>query len=175
MKKLLLHSCCGPCFLGTFEGLKDKDFEITNYFYNPNIQPGEEWEERKENLRLAAQGKSKELIIEDYHPEEHAAIIKGEESDFPKRCLDCYRLRLDKTAQYASGNGYDLFSTTLLVSPYQQHEVLKNIGQELADKYGVEFYYQDFRNFYRVGQAKAKEGDLYRQKYCGCLYSKKYK
>jgi len=173
MKKLLLHTCCGPCFLGSFEGLKNEDFEITNFYYNPNIQPEGEWTKRLNNLKMAARGITKEVIASEYEPEEHLGAIIGKERDFPARCLDCYLLRLDKTANYAKKNGFDLFSTTLLVSPYQQHEELKIIGETAAKKYGVPFYYHDLRQYFREGQSKANCQELYRQKYCGCIYSRK--
>lgn len=174
-RKLLLHTCCGPCFLGTYENLKASDFEITNYFHNPNIWPEEEYQRRKENLKKVTAEIGSEFIEGEYLPGEHAVAIRGLESEFPGRCLECYRIRLEKTAQYAKENGYDFFSTTLLVSPYQQHEALKEIGEKIGKQIGVPFCYQDFRPGYRAGQTKAKELEIYRQKYCGCKYSKEYK
>jgi epoxyqueuosine reductase len=175
MTKILLHTCCGPCFLGSFEGLKDEGLEITNFFYNPNIWPEEEYLKRKEYL-LNVTKKTKTSFIEgDYKPEEHAQAIKGEESEFPKRCLDCYQLRLKKTAQKAKDDGFDIFSTTLLISPYQQHDDLRRIGEEVAQETGVTFFYKDLRPYFKEGQELAKNSDIYRQKYCGCKYSKEYK
>jgi predicted adenine nucleotide alpha hydrolase (AANH) superfamily ATPase len=171
MKKLLLHTCCGPCFLGTWEDLKVSDFEVTNYFYNPNIQPKEEFGKRLENLKIALEGKIGDIIVEEYDAEEHLQAIKGQEREFPARCINCYRLRLEKTAQKAKELGFDAFSTTLLVSPYQQHETLKNIGHEVGKHFGVDFYYKDWRPYFREGQQAAKEMEIYRQKYCGCIYS----
>lgn len=175
MKRLLLHTCCGPCFFGSFEGLKDEKFKITSYFYNPNIQPKEEWEKRLQNLQIAAEGKTEGVITENYDPENHVQAIIGKEDEFPKRCLDCYRLRLKKTAQKAKEEGFDLFSTTLLISPYQQHDALRGIGDEVGKEFGVSFYYKDLRPYFKEGQEIAKEKCIYRQKYCGCLYSKEYK
>lgn len=169
--RLLLHTCCGPCFLGVWENLKDKDIDVTNYFYNPNIYPEEEYVKRLKNLKIAIQGKTKGVTEAGYKPAEHAEAIVGCENDFPGRCVHCYRLRLEKTAKYAKENGFDAFSTTLLVSPYQQHEALKQIGEELAKEFGVKFYYKDFRSYYRAGQNEAKIIPIYRQKYCGCKYS----
>lgn len=161
--------------MGTYENLKGSDLEITNYFYNPNIWPEEEYQKRKENLKKVTTELGSEFIEGEYLPREHAQAVRGLESEFPRRCLECYRIRLEKTAQYAKQNGYDFFSTTLLVSPYQQHEVLKEVGEEIGKRIGVTFYYQDFRPGYRAGQTKAKELEIYRQKYCGCKYSKEYK
>jgi predicted adenine nucleotide alpha hydrolase (AANH) superfamily ATPase len=169
--KLLLHTCCGPCFLGVWEDLQDKNLEITNYYYNPNIYPENEYKKRLENLKIATCGKTNGVIEAEYKPAEHAKMVVGHENDFPGRCVHCYRLRLEKTAKFAKENGFDAFSTTLLVSPYQQHEVLKQTGEELAKQFGVKFYYKDFRPYYRPGQEMAKIIPIYRQKYCGCKYS----
>lgn len=171
MKKILLHTCCGPCFLGVFEGIKDKDFEITNFFYNPNIYPKEEYQKRKENLSKVVGEKGTEFLEGEYDPDEYDKSVSGLELAFPKRCESCYKLRLEKTAEVAKQNGFDLFSTTLLVSPYQQHAKLREIGEELALKYNIEFYYQDFRLHFREGQNLARDHEIYRQKYCGCKYS----
>ena len=146
-------------------------FVVTPYFFNPNIQPADEYTKRRENLKTAIKGKSKSVIEEKYAPDEHSKEISADVS-FPKRCLSCYRLRLERTARYARENGFDFFSTTLLVSPYQQHKELKKIGVAAAAKYDIEFYYQDFRPNFRKGQNKARELGIYRQKYCGCLLSK---
>jgi predicted adenine nucleotide alpha hydrolase (AANH) superfamily ATPase len=175
MERLLLHTCCGPCFLGTWEDLKDSSLQVTNYFYNPNIQPNEEYRKRLDNFKKAAQGKTELIIEEAYDQKEHKKAISGLEDKFLQRCVKCYELRLEKTAKKASEEGYDYFSTTLLVSPYQQHETLKEIGENLGKKYSVNFYYRDFRPHYREGQEAAKKGDIYRQRYCGCLYSKEYR
>lgn len=172
MKSLFLHTCCGPCFLGVWEDIQNK-FEITNFFYNPNIQPKEESQKRLENLKIAARSKTRDVIEADYDPNEHKKAIVGLKKEFPKRCLNCYRLRLEKTAQTAKDKGFKLFSTTLLVSPYQQHNDLKNIGEEVAKRHNIEFYYTDWRSYFREGQNKAREMAIYRQKYCGCVWSQK--
>jgi len=170
MKKLLLHTCCGPCFLGVAKSVTDK-FEVTNYFYNPNIQPEEEYERRRTALLVAIKGKSAGFVEDIYEPGDHEKVITGER-EFPARCFNCYYLRLLATAKFAKSNDYDCFSTTLLVSPYQQHEKLKEIGEEIAKKVGIGFYYDDFRPHFREGQKEAKEMAIYRQKYCGCSLSK---
>jgi predicted adenine nucleotide alpha hydrolase (AANH) superfamily ATPase len=172
MAIMLLHTCCGPCFLGTWEDLKSSDFDVVNYFYNPNIHPEKEHDLRLENMKKAAYGRSKDIIVENYEPKKHREAIKGFEDKFPERCIYCYVLRLNQTAKKAKDEGFDLFSTTLLVSPYQQHEELIRLGNTIGNKYGVEFFYKDWRLFFRAGQSIAKENDIYRQKYCGCIYSK---
>jgi len=169
--KLLLHTCCGPCFLGTWQDLKDSDFEITNYYFNPNIYPESEHQKRLVALRLAAAGKTAGVIVIEYEPELHAEAIAGHEDDFPGRCTHCYKIRLEKTAEYAKEHGFDAFSTTLLVSPYQQHDVLRKLGEATAAKFGVRFHYVDWRSYYREGQNEARFIPIYRQKYCGCKYS----
>lgn len=170
--KLLLHTCCGPCFLGVWEDLSSKNFEVINYFYNPNIQPDEEYFRRLENLENAIDGKTSGLVVENYDKNEHFEAISGHESEFPGRCTECYKIRLRKTAEYAKENGFDAFSTTLLVSPYQQHEVIKNLAEEAARQFGINFFYSDWRPHFRSGQNTAKNLAIYRQKYCGCIFSK---
>jgi hypothetical protein len=169
--RLLLHTCCGPCFLGVWEDVQDK-FEITNLFYNPNIQPKEEYQKRLNNLKKAARKRSRDILTLDYDKEEHEKAIAGLEQNFPERCLKCYRLRLEKAALEAKKNGFDLYSTTLLISPYQQHKAVREIGEKIGNELNIEFYYQDFRPFFRQGQQLAKELDIYSQKFCGCQWSK---
>jgi predicted adenine nucleotide alpha hydrolase (AANH) superfamily ATPase len=167
--KLLLHTCCGPCFLGSWAYVSE--FEVTNFFYNPNIQPEEEYRLRFENLKKAAKGKSVGILERPYNPQEHVDAISNDRS-FPSRCISCYALRLEETAEQAKEMGFDAFSTTLLVSPYQLHGKLKDLGISLSEKFGVDFFYRDFRPNFRKGQALSKEMNIYRQRYCGCLLSK---
>ncbi len=169
--KLLLHTCCGPCFLGVWEDLKNEELEVSNYFYNPNIYPEDEYNLRLRGLHSAAKGRSKEIIETDYEPEKYSVAVSGFEKIFPERCIYCYRLRLEKTAEYAKEHGFDAFSTTLLVSPYQQHDILRQIGEDIGSKYGVDFYYKDWRPHFRKGQEEARFIPIYRQKYCGCIHS----
>ena len=169
--KLLLHTCCGPCFLGVWEELGSKKHKVTNYFYNPNIYPKEEYTRRLEGLKIAVASKTMGIVEAEYDPKSHAEVILGHEDKFPGRCLLCYRLRLEMAAAYAKEHDFDAFSTTLLVSPYQQHDELKRIGEEIAAIYGVDFYYTDWRPYFRKGQVKAKFIPIYRQKYCGCKHS----
>jgi epoxyqueuosine reductase len=169
--KLLLHTCCGPCFLGVWEDLKTKQIEVVNYYFNPNIYPEDEYSRRLEGLQTAAKGKSSSVIIAEYEPKRYLVAVKGFENDFPNRCTYCYKLRLEETAKYAKEHSYDAFSTTLLVSPYQQHAILKQLGEEIGARYGIDFYYTDWRPFFRKGQDEARFIPIYRQKYCGCKFS----
>jgi hypothetical protein len=172
MKKLLLHTCCGPCFLGTWEDLFLQDFEVTSLFYNPNIHPENEYKIRLKALEVACDNKPVNIMKLDYNPEEYYLSL-NKIIDFPERCRNCYALRLDKTVKTAKENGFDAFSTTLLISPYQQHDLIISISKELERKYNINFYYSDFRKYFRTGQIISKELSIYRQKYCGCSYSKK--
>ena len=148
------------------------------YWYNPNIHPYTEYRSRLDSLRLFAEEKKLILIAEDEYglrlfikgvseKEKASGGSPGEQS----RCAYCYRLRLEKAAHFAAENGYDAFSTTLLISPYQNHELIQRIGEELAAKHGVEFLYRDFRPLFREGQSHARKAGYYMQKYCGCIYS----
>ena len=169
--KLLLHICCGPCALHPIKELLDKKFDkVTGFFYNPNIHPPSEYKRRKDALSEAASKIEFEVIIPDYKMEEYFRKILSKEGS-SERCQLCWELRLSKTASFAKANGFDAFTTTLLISPYQDHEKVKKIGEETASENGVQFYYQDFRPGFRDGQEQAKKENLYRQKYCGCVFS----
>ena len=168
--KLLLHTCCAPCSVYCTESLRKENIEPTVYWYNPNIHPYQEYKLRRDCLKEYAKSINVEAIFEeDYGLRE---FCKNVVNDLQNRCINyCYKIRLEQTAKYAKENGYNSFSTTLLVSPYQNHEVLKQVGEELAEKYGIKFIYRDFRIGFREGQAKARELELYMQKYCGCVFS----
>ena len=168
--KLLLHTCCAPCSVYCIDELKCEDIEPTIYWYNPNIHPYKEYKARRDCLKEYTKSINVKAIFEEEYGLKE--FCKNVVSDLENRCSNyCYRVRLEQTAKYAKENGYDAFSTTLLVSPYQKHEALKEIGEELAKKYGIEFIYRDFRIGFREGQNKAREIGLYMQKYCGCIFS----
>lgn len=167
--KLLLHTCCAPCSIYCIKSLREKGIEPTLYWYNPNIHPYTEYRERKETFEKY----SKEIKIETTIEDEYGLreFTKKVSNDIENRCLYCYKLRLEKTARNAKEKGFTVFSTTLLVSPYQNHEKIKEICESLAKEYGIEFYYEDFRQGFREGQNLARDLNLYMQKYCGCIYS----
>lgn len=168
MKKILLHMCCGPCSVYPVEALRQEGFELQGLYYNPNIHPLEEFEKRRENVRILSGLKALEVeYIDDFKQEEWESFGGSELS----RCTMCYALRLEKAAAVASSKGFDAFTTTLLVSPYQKHDLIKELGEKFAAKYGVDFLYRDFRPGFRQGQQGAKDMGLYRQKYCGCIIS----
>lgn len=168
--KLLMHTCCAPCSVYCIDSLREEGIEPTVYWYNPNIHPYIEYKTRRDTLKQYTQNIGvKAIFEEDYGLKE---FCKNVINDLENRCQNyCYKVRLEQTAKYAKENGYDTISTTLLVSPYQKHEILKVQGQEIANKYGLEFLYRDFRVGFREGQAKARELGLYMQKYCGCVFS----
>ena len=168
--KLLMHTCCAPCSVYCIETLRNEEIEPTVYWYNPNIHPYMEYKARRDCLKEYTSSIGVESIFqEEYGLDEFCRNVIG---DLQNRCVNyCYRVRLEKTAKYAKEHGYDTITTTLLVSPYQKHDDLKAICQEIADKYGLKFLYRDFRIGFREGQAKARELGLYMQKYCGCIFS----
>jgi hypothetical protein len=171
MKKasILLHCCCAPCATYTVKSLREQGFEVTALWYNPNIHPYLEHQKRLESMQDLAQKWSLPLIVvEGYDAISYFRAVVGHEGN---RCPHCYRMRLERTAEFASEKGFKLFTTTLLISPFQKHGLLHEMGEELGGEHGVNFYYQDFRKGFRESQRLARELELYRQKYCGCLYS----
>jgi predicted adenine nucleotide alpha hydrolase (AANH) superfamily ATPase len=160
--------CCAPCSTYPVSSLRNNGIDITGLFYNPNIHPIDEYERRLETVKEYAKMVNLDVRYIDGYMENVWANYQGTNDS---RCLMCYSLRLDKVAKYAKDNGFDAFTTSLLVSPYQKHDLIKELGEKFALKYNIKFYYQDFRPFFREGQAMAKEMGLYRQKYCGCIVS----
>lgn len=177
-KTILLHSCCGPCSSSVIERLIPY-FDITVLYYNPNIEPKEEYEKRKvEQIRLL-----KELNVKymdcDYDNETYHEVVKGmeKEKEGGARCTLCFMLRLSKTAKLAKENDFDYFGTTLTVSPHKKSELINKIGFKEAEKLGIEFLPADFKkeDGYKRSIELSKKYDLYRQDYCGCLYSKEWR
>ena len=169
MKKLLLHTCCGPCLSGVHKALSLSDLDLTAYFFNPNIHPQAEFEKRVGAVLEYSSQKNLKMIMNDMYAKHiFESEVLGKPGD---RCVNCYRVRLESAAVHAKKNGFDSFSTTLLISPYQKHEKLKAVGEELSIKHSIGFYYRDFRPFYRESQEIAKQMNLYRQRHCGCFIS----
>ncbi len=168
--KLLMHTCCAPCSVYCIDHLRKEGIEPTLYWYNPNIHPYIEYKTRRDTLKEYSESINVKAIFEEEYGLD--VFCKNVINDLNNRCSNyCYRVRLEQTAKYAKENGYDAITTTLFVSPYQKHEILKEMMQEVADKYDLEFVYRDFRIGFREGQAKARELGLYMQKYCGCIFS----
>ena len=178
--KLLFHSCCAPCSIQCVEALAADKFSLELFWFNPNIHPYTEYRSRLDSLRDFAKQKNLPCIIEgDYglrmflqgNGEWGIGSDELEKVSGSKRCEFCYRLRLEKAASYAVAQGYEAFSTTLLISPYQDHELIKRTGEEMAALYGIDFFYRDFRPLFRDGQNMARSAGYYMQKYCGCVFS----
>ena len=178
--RLLLHSCCAPCSSYTLEYLS-RYFEITVYYYNPNISPKSEFDKRfAEQKRLIASLPAKhkiELIEGEYSYDDFLQIAKGYENirEGGERCFRCYRLRLEQTAKLAKEQGFDYFCTTLSISPLKNSQKINEIGFDTAKKYGVEWLPSDFKKKegYKRSIELSKEYSLYRQNFCGCVFSKK--
>ena len=169
--KLLLHICCAPCSIYPLKQLRRDGHEVSGLFYNPNIHPYLEYARRLQTLKDYADRQDLRVIWpEGYEMEAFLRSVAFREAD---RCLHCYRLRLSVTARTAKRSEYDGFSTTLLYSRFQKHEMIKEIGESLGREFGVPFYYQDFREGWKEGIQISKELGMYRQPYCGCIYSEK--
>ncbi|MDR1211195.1 MAG: epoxyqueuosine reductase QueH [Spirochaetaceae bacterium] len=179
--KLLLHSCCAPCTVQCAAALLEENITPDLFWYNPNIHPYIEYCSRRDTLRQYAREAGLGLVPEDeyglrvfleglYNPPARENGPSAADSS-PARCAFCYRLRLEKTAARAASEGYDAFSSTLLISPYQNHELIKATAETLAARYGTAFLYRDFRPRFRAGQQEARARGFYMQKYCGCIFS----
>ena len=177
--RLLLQCCCAPCSSYVLEYLSEF-FDITLFFYNPNMSSDAEYDKRaKELVRLVGEMGlvGCKTQIEPYNPQEFFEIAKGKEmlAEGGERCFACYRLRLEKTAKKAKEENFDYFCTTLSISPHKRADKLNEIGGELSEIFGVKYLYSDFKknNGYIRSIELSKKFDLYRQNFCGCVYSKK--
>jgi len=169
MYRVLMHTCCAPCSVSCIEQLRSEGIEPVSYWYNPNIHPYMEYKARRDTLMAYAPTIGMELIVrEDYGLRDFCRTVCD---DIDHRCAKCYAMRLAETAKYAAENGFESFTTTLLISPYQNHELLAETARQMGKLYGVEFLYRDFRPGFRAGQEKARELGFYMQKYCGCVFS----
>jgi len=167
--KLLLHTCCGPCSIFPVSELRNYGIDVHGYFYNPNIHPYREFKKRIEGMEQFAQTSHLSVDIDrGYGLTEYLRKVVFHEQ---QRCPLCYAMRLNLVAQKAREWGYDSFSTTLLYSKYQDHDCIRKTGEDLAHKHQVDFYYQDFRIGWQEGVDRSLEMELYRQPYCGCIYS----
>jgi len=165
---LLVHACCGECAAAILKPLR-AGAPFTLYFHNPNIQPLLEFRRRAKSIQVLADAERLDLLIDlAYEPKRFLAAVPW---DRPDRCLACYRLRLAETARLAAERGFGAVTTTLLASRHQEHEAVRRIGTEEAEARGLRFYYEDWRPLAEHGHAEAKRRNLYRQQYCGCLFS----
>ena len=177
--RLLLHACCAPCSSYVLEYLSSF-FDITLYFYNPNITPVEEYAYRYDELsRLVREmlpAGDVKAVKAEYNSDEFYNVVKGLEGELEggERCMRCYRLRLEASARYAAEGGFDYFTTTLSISPHKNSRRLNEIGAELSEKYGVRYLFSDFKkkNGYKRSCELSEKHGLYRQDYCGCEFSR---
>ena len=169
--KLLLHLCCANCAIFPLQILREQGLQPEGFFFNPNIHPYLEYRRRLETVQQFAALADLTVHLHDaYLLEDFLAAVAGNPE---QRCHYCYYSRLEETARRAVALGYEAFTTTLLYSRYQQHEQIKSMGQRLAATYGLHFVYDDFRRGWQEGIQKSKAMGLYRQQYCGCIYSEK--
>lgn len=169
MQDLLLHICCAPCANQCIDSLRMEGFDVTGFWFNPNIHPYQEYKARRDTLISYAADIHMPLIHEDVYGLRD--FVRAVADDIDGRCGYCYTVRLEETARMAAEKGFRGFSTSLLISPYQQHQRIVRIGREMAKKYGVDFVYRDFRPLFKAGQERARELGFYMQKYCGCVFS----
>lgn len=167
--KTLLHICCAPCANQPIEVLRADGLEVAGFWYNPNIHPFTEYRARRNCLR--EYGQTIELPIIEQNDYALRPFIREVAEDIGNRCGKCYQMRLFETARQAKELGFDSFTSSLFISPYQNHELMRETAERAAAEYGVEFLYRDFRPLFRAGQEKARELGFYIQKYCGCVFS----
>ena len=167
--KVLVHLCCAHCSAYTIEHWRQQGYDVRGLWYNPNIHPFTEHQRRLEAIQsLAGKMDLPLTIIEGYDMTEYFRRVAGHEAD---RCRHCFDLRLARTAAVAREQECEAFTTTLLISPHQKHELVKETGEKLAQEYGLKFLYADLRKRYSDSRHITKPLDLYRQQYCGCIYS----
>lgn len=169
--KILLHICCAPCGIMPIRHLRELGMSVMGFFYRHNIHPFTECMKREQTLLDYCEGIDLDVICQqDYDLEGFIQNVVYRESD---RCRYCYHHRLKSTALMARRGKFDAFSTTLLYSKFQQHDMIKAIGESVGKETGVSFFYHDFREYWKAGIEESKQLDLYRQSYCGCIYSEK--
>jgi epoxyqueuosine reductase len=169
--KLLVHICCAPCFAAPYFHLKEEDHEIHGFWYNHNIHPYTEYKKRLETLQEFAEKEKFPLIVKDEY--ELEKFLRKAAFREQERCRSCYYERLKYAVIIAKKGNFDAFTTTLLYSKFQKHELIKEIGESLAKEYGIKFYYRDFREYWKEGIKISKDSEMYRQQYCGCIYSER--
>ena len=166
---VLLHICCAPCANQCIDVLRGDGYGLTGFWYNPNIHPFTEYRARRNCLREYAVSVELPLLERD----EYALrpFVRTVAEDIAHRCVKCYEMRLYAAAGRAAADGFDAFTSSLFISPYQNHELLREVAERAANEYGVQFLYRDFRPYFRAGQERARALGMYIQKYCGCVFS----
>ncbi len=169
--RLLLHTCCAPCLIGPLEDLKSGGFEVAAFFYNPNIHPLLEFRKRIKAIRTLESALDFSLFLdEEYGLREFLDSVNWKDN-IAGRCKGCYRMRLNETARMAVKLGINVFSTTLLSSRHQNHEDVRRAGESASAAYGPRFFYKDMRSLSVKSHEEARRRSIYRQKYCGCIFS----
>lgn len=169
MNKVLMHTCCAPCSLSCIDPLRSEGIEPVAFWYNPNIHPWKEYQARRDCLLGYAPTIQMEVIVQEEYGLRD--FVRHVSDDIDHRCAWCYEHRLETTAKYAVAHGYEAFTSTLLASVYQRHELIAEAAERFARQYGVKFLYRDFRPNFRAGNQRAREMGFYMQKYCGCVFS----
>lgn len=167
--------CCGPCSIYPLKEILSQEYEVWGFFFNPNIAPREEFDKRLESTRRLSALMELDVIFADiYKVEDFLRDCSGtllRELTKEDRCKHCYDIRLEATARAAKERGFDMFSSSLFYSRYQNHALMKDIAEGYASDYGVELFYRDFRKGWQDGIKESREMGLYRQQYCGCIFS----
>ena len=181
MEKILMHMCCGPCSCYPTKKLREENFEPVGFFFNPNIHPHTEWRRRLKTAREFAEKVGMNFFADNHYRlreylEKVLPVVDERDTiefadGFHKRCGICYSWRLSETARFAAENNFEFFTSTLFYSVHQNHELMKKIAEHVAQKFGVKFFYEDFRVGWQTGIDLSLEFGLYRQNYCGCIFS----
>jgi len=169
--KVLLHVCCAPCALAPYRRLQQEGLQVQAFFFNPNIQPYKEFCRRRDTVRQWAEAEGWQISYDLDYPLEQ--WVRAALADGAGRCHYCYLVRLERAAAEAKLQGCRYFTTSLLISPYQQHELIAAVGKAVGERAGVEFLYRDFRTNWEEGVRISREQELYRQPYCGCVFSER--
>ena len=166
---VLLHICCAPCANRPLALLQEQGHAVTGFWYNPNIHPFTEYRSRRNTVRAYLSEIGVPLLEQnDYGLR---PFVRAVAEDIAHRCVKCYEMRLFQTAKTAKEQGFDAFTSSLFISPDQNHSMMMDVAQRAAEEYGVEFLYEDFRPLFKAGQDFAREHGFYMQKYCGCVFS----
>ena len=166
---VLLHICCAPCANRPLALLQEQGHQVTGFWYNPNIHPFTEYRSRRNIVREYLAEIGVPLIEQNDYA--LRPFVRAVAEDIAHRCVKCYEMRLFETARTAKEQGFDAFTSSLFISPYQNHSLMMETAQRAAEEYGVDFFYEDFRPLFKEGQEFAREHGFYMQKYCGCVFS----
>ena len=167
--KTLLHICCAPCANQCVEVLRGENIDVTGFWYNPNIHPFTEYRARRNCVRAYAESVNLPLLEKNDYA--LRPFVRSVAEDIANRCVKCYEMRLFEAARAAKEGGFDSFTSSLFISPYQNHALMAATAERAASEYGVEFLYRDFRPYFKAGQEYARQQEFYMQKYCGCVFS----